>query len=65
MPDLSQVLLNSSPGSKILELIGLDRDGKKLWHGKLDTTDSPSVEWVPVTEKGHAPGAHAVRYPFR
>jgi hypothetical protein len=53
-PALSQLLTIGKPDS--MQLLGLDKDGTRLWHGTLDTSKWPflSITWTPVGEKALA-----------
>jgi len=51
VPELSQILAIGEPGS--MQLLGLDKDGTRLWAGTLDTSKWPvlGITWTPVDEE--------------
>jgi hypothetical protein len=53
-PALSQLLTIGKPDS--MQLLGLDKDGTRLWYGTLDTSKWPflGITWTPVGEKALA-----------
>lgn len=54
MPELSQILTIGKPDS--MQLLGLDKDGTRLWYGTLDTSKWPflGITWTPVEEEALA-----------
>jgi hypothetical protein len=54
MPELSRILTIGKPDS--MQLLGIDKDGTRLWYGRLDTSKWPflGMTWTPVEEEAVA-----------